>query len=1280
MLARINGANSGIREYLENGLKQGREYGRDELDNRLILDGNIQHLDNVINSIEDKGQERYLHITLSFAEDNITPETLKAVTEDYKSLLMNAYHEDEYCFYAEAHLPKIKNLTNESTGEVYERKPHIHIVIPETNLVTGNKLNPTGMVDHYIKNLDSIQEHINAKYNLASPKDSIRVSDNNHANVLSRYKGDFFKGRESAVKKEIVNDLDAKNIRTEKDFLDNLAHYGEVKTYNKGKANQYYGVKLPDNDKFTRLKSPLFSEQYITRRELPHVKPTAKEVEKNLSQWLERTSHEIKHIHPSSPKNRAAYKAATDEQKTKILSAVRDKYNERYNLTDNRDQDSGRTLSARRLIERGFKVSRQRPDAGFKTQRLPSMQTRHMVHQLSGFRRPETNKSDAVLPALQRNNVAEVRQAGQYHRGRVRWTPDNRGGVNSALKQTLHDMTNKPGNRDLEIMREIRTKIEPKRFLAYCADKYKIDPKSHAVTFAKDGSPRFNAGKKNLNASDFLTKYLNIDWKEAKEDLITIYNGQLNNTRYNINGLDKDNERTVNRISNQMRKQYYQELRVINKEYRTELFKLNKIKDSDKKEVERGFILFNHLKRTESLNTITAARNVVVNEIRADLPQKRGNNMAEIYTADKDLSTLSRMEKLKKLQQFQSDIDKGVKLTDLVCNKKDKELTFLDKKSQKEVFTDKGSHLHVPDINGKEKVALALEYAEKKFGGKLQLSGSEQFKVTAAITAAEKGMNIILTPDKYHQMMLDHAEKMKQEAAAKPEQAAGQERATITQGTAQELTTDQHKQAQAEIIQKNNPMQDDIHTGINDVSDIKTFKEAMSDFSGTPDFTKDMADKAMNEEKITVYSSKPIEQGTFVTPSKMEAESYAGGEPVHSKEVSLKDVAWIDSIEGQYAKVPELKQTADPIKNVSESAPEAKQPTATPDPEKIRAAVESTPNPATPSQLKDVIEQASKPEAGQTAEPIKTVSEPAQEKEKPFDMYNDIDADMKVDKYIAIYKGEDAELVAVFDLKDQDLADKFVNELEKDIKDEPVGTGDYTTSLELAEKFDTLSTKDGNNVYLPKGHDLYNMRSLVENIEVKQPTATPDQDKVRAAVESTPNPATPSQLKDAVEQASKPEAGQTTKRTIDGQEFNKLIVVPEVKTDGYEKSVSFKVAFKQDDKIVSELHNVKESDLQRMGIDTKGIDMRQVQPVNIQSHSIKSQHIESPIKHAERQLNDFKASVMNKEFSADDFRAMKAERAKLEENVALIRKTHTPEQKPEQNQTAKQSETKGMSR
>ena len=117
------------------------------------------------------------------------------------------------------------------------------------------------------------------------------------------------------------------------------------------------------------------------------------------------------------------------------------------------------------------------------------------------------------------------------------------------------------------------------------------------------------------------------------------------------------------------------------------------------------------------------------------------------------------------------------------------------------------------------------------------------------------------------------------------------------------------KNRQLEIILSSNPAQDDNHTWIRSVEDIKTFSEAIhdSEYEGeniTPDYTWEMAEQAEKSGKITVYSSNRIRTGTFVTPSRMEAENY--GSDIRSMTVPVQHVAWIDALEGQYT--GELKE------------------------------------------------------------------------------------------------------------------------------------------------------------------------------------------------------------------------------------------------------------------------------------------------------------------------------------------------------------------------------------
>ena len=106
----------------------------------------------------------------------------------------------------------------------------------------------------------------------------------------------------------------------------------------------------------------------------------------------------------------------------------------------------------------------------------------------------------------------------------------------------------------------------------------------------------------------------------------------------------------------------------------------------------------------------------------------------------------------------------------------------------------------------------------------------------------------------------------------------------------------------AKIVKDNNPVGDDYHAWIRDENDIKTFKQAYDDDGGgdlTPDFTEAMAKKAIDSGEITVYSSKPIKAGSFVTPSKMEAKSYAGSGKIYEEKLNLNDISWIDGLQGQ---------------------------------------------------------------------------------------------------------------------------------------------------------------------------------------------------------------------------------------------------------------------------------------------------------------------------------------------------------------------------------------------
>ncbi|HGJ5855075.1 hypothetical protein, partial [Arsenophonus nasoniae] len=147
---------------------------------------------------------------------------------------------------------------------------------------------------------------------------------------------------------------------------------------------------------------------------------------------------------------------------------------------------------------------------------------------------------------------------------------------------------------------------------------------------------------------------------------------------------------------------------------------------------------------------------------------------------------------------------------------------------------------------------------------------------------------------------------------------------------------------------------------------------------------------------------------------------------------------------------------------------------------------------------------------------------------------------------------------------------------------------------------------------------------------------------------------------------------------IDDKAFNRLIVMPAPQNDGFESVIRFKVAFKQDDKMVMQLKDLKEADLNRMGIDTKNIDMRKVEPVYIDLASLKNSQIDSPFRHAEKALESLNQSMRNRAMPKDELEALKAQRATLEANVEEEKQKHVVEQ-PKQEQKKQQEQDLGFS-
>lgn len=318
MLIRVKGYNGGVQEYLETGRMAGREFTRDELDERVILHGDLDLTRMVYESIEDKGQSRYTTYTLSFREDVVPEKVLHDITEEFRRFLLHAYREHEVNFYAEAHIPKIKEYVDKRTGERVERKPHIHVVVPRKNLLSGLETNPGGMHTVNEKYFEAFQEYINQKYNLSSPREHIRFDPSSYSSVLSRYKGDDFNAKNREFKQALVKQIIERDIRTRADFYSLVSEFGETRIRNKGKEGEYLSVKLPGDAKGTNLKESIFSDAFIVDRKLSKPPLDRRVIVKRLQDWV-RVSREIKYVSKATPSFRQKYQQAPPEHQASLL-------------------------------------------------------------------------------------------------------------------------------------------------------------------------------------------------------------------------------------------------------------------------------------------------------------------------------------------------------------------------------------------------------------------------------------------------------------------------------------------------------------------------------------------------------------------------------------------------------------------------------------------------------------------------------------------------------------------------------------------------------------------------------------------------------------------------------------------------------------------------------------------------------------------------------------------------------------------------------------------------
>ena len=537
MLISVGGGNSGIEDYLEKGKKKDREHTRDELDERVILDGNLFHTRQVIDSMDTQAQ-RYLHFTLGFKEDHISPELLQTISDDFRAFSMHAYDSDEYDFFSEAHLPKIKTLLDKRTGELIERKPHIHIAIPEVNLLTGARLEPFGRVKNQTHFIDAFQEVINEKYGLESPKMNLRTTFNSSSEIVSRHKGDIFVGQGKALKETAFNILMESKIQSLPDFSHALSQAGfEVKIRNAKNDDPYLNIKMNDHSvKGVNLKDLVFRSDFLAKS-LPekhaslstydpkqyieqsksNYRATPKH-HQDLKQWYEQKSYEVRYV---KFRNRQQYKSLNQNDKLKFLDQKKAENHER-NQRISGDFDTVKLpyRASRNIIEGTVRQSTDYDGATDENLRKSDYYVER-IKQHSG------NIGSGTREHLARRHLRAIVTDLQQHRNDqgnpIVASVRERTSRSDVIRQTISDNLDRTTEPDLT---QIKKSIDAQQLLNQLHLTYGLLTDKYPVSFNKKQEPRIQCGERLLNVSDFMTKELNLSWKETRQYLINEYQRQ----------------------------------------------------------------------------------------------------------------------------------------------------------------------------------------------------------------------------------------------------------------------------------------------------------------------------------------------------------------------------------------------------------------------------------------------------------------------------------------------------------------------------------------------------------------------------------------------------------------------------------------------------------------------------------------------------------------------------------------------------------------------------------
>lgn len=756
MLIRVSSGAGGIVEYLEKGQKKDRWFERDELDERIILDGDINLLDSVINAIDDESPTKYFHYTLSFKEQHISPEVMEEITGEFKQFIKTAYLDDELEFYAEAHLPKIKSYTD-ANGKIIDRYPHIHVVIPKINLLDGNAYDP--MIKKQIKYMDSWQEFVNHKYGLESPKDNTRQQMTSTSEIISRYKYDIFTGKNHDFKNEVLDIVLNKNITSQRDLYYELEKQGyNVKLRNPTKPEQsYINVSLPNEPKGINLKESVFREEFLqltTDQKLKKLnaetgktytesgstqnpEPSSKHLY-NLHEWQKYKALELRYTHNLSSKQNTQYNRLFPEEKITFLQ-------QKHKQTINNYLD----ITGAKINETIEPISKSERD--------------HLVGKLNrDLKRVQQNiERIGITDPATRERIRQL--AAGSNRGKYRADIElgnTAKRANSSTEQLKNDAqkANIAEKHEVRIS-ELNTQIKADVLLELAQKSHGINPDMYEISVDKNGADRIKCGTRNLNMVDFTTKELNLSFKEAIPYLKNVLNAQhdINRIR-NVNTHTKylndeyqkwfeDYKASKNSNLNKLLAEYKTKRNEIQIMYKLRQQKVRTDKSLTQQQKQYELSILKSQKILE-LNALDKAnkynREAIREQYNTDMRKSYQVFLMEKATANDD-EALAELRRLKikyeppknsirgldEYHEFKLNINYEVNENGIISYKINNQT----------IIEDEGSRISVKQ-GTEENIKLSLELSMAKFGNKITLDGDEAFRKKVVETAIKNNMKV----------------------------------------------------------------------------------------------------------------------------------------------------------------------------------------------------------------------------------------------------------------------------------------------------------------------------------------------------------------------------------------------------------------------------------------------------------------------------------------------------------------------------------------------------------